>query len=154
MLRDFPDDVATLVTSVYSGLKFQPPPGQFTILAGFVLQDAESLKVISIGTGSKCLPATRLSKCGDALHDSHAEVLARRGAIRWFMEELARSEATPQASMPSRWIHRDTPHGKYSLRTGVTLTMYISTVPCTYTHASRHLSDNFSLTPGVRPYRW
>ncbi|KAI0751461.1 hypothetical protein C8Q80DRAFT_1099847 [Daedaleopsis nitida] len=111
-------------------LNFRPPDGQFTILAGFVLRgDGDTLQVISLGTGSKCLPASRLPKCGDALHDSHAEVLARRGAIRWFLEEIARICATPALACASPWISRGA-DGKFALRDGVTLVMYISTIPC------------------------
>ncbi len=120
------DDVASLVLSTYAGLKFKPPDGQFTILAGFVLSDGETAKVISLGTGSKCLPATRLSRNGDALHDSHAEVLARRGAVRWFLEEISRS---CDATSGSRWISRGS-DAKYELKVDVRLDMYISTVPC------------------------
>ena len=127
MVEDSPDTIAALVLSKYAEQKFKPPDGQFTILAGFVLRSAESLKVISLGTGSKCLPASRLPHNGDALHDSHAEVLARRGAIRWFLEEIARSCSTSAAT--STWIRRRE-DGKFALREGTTLIMYISTVPC------------------------
>ncbi|KAI0771964.1 hypothetical protein BD413DRAFT_604099 [Trametes elegans] len=106
----------------------QPPDGQFTILAAFVLRTPDQLKVISLGTGSKCLPASRLPEAGDALHDSHAEVLARRGAIRWVLEEVGRvcSDEPPYVSS---WIHAGT-DGRYALRGDVVLDMYISTVPC------------------------
>ncbi|KAM5534870.1 hypothetical protein V8D89_011425 [Ganoderma adspersum] len=126
------DDVASLVLSTYVGLKFKPPDGQFTILAAFVFSDAESIKVISLGTGSKCLPAARLPQNGDGLHDSHSEVLARRGAIRWLLEEIKRSCDSAQPSIPrfrSQWISRSQ-DGKYALNTGVKLDMYISTMPC------------------------
>ncbi len=127
MVHASADAVATLVLSEYSKLDFRPPDGQFTILAGFVLQNSEELKLISLGTGSKCLPAARLPEAGDALHDSHAEVLARRGAVRWFLEEIARSCTAPEPA--SSWICRQG-DGKYALNTGTTLNMYISTVPC------------------------
>ncbi|KAI0370168.1 hypothetical protein BV20DRAFT_944448 [Pilatotrama ljubarskyi] len=109
-------------------LNFKPPEGQFTVLAAFILRTTEELKLISLGTGSKCLPATRLPENGDALHDSHAEVLARRGAIRWLLEEIGRhcSENVPYTS---RWLDRHS-DGNFTLREGVKLDMYISTVPC------------------------
>ncbi|CUA76839.1 tRNA-specific adenosine deaminase 1 [Rhizoctonia solani] len=57
---------------------------QFTVLAGVVLYDraSERLECVSLGTGAKCLPSAKLPKSGEALHDSHAEVLARRAAVR------------------------------------------------------------------------
>ncbi|KAI0676970.1 hypothetical protein C8Q78DRAFT_960313 [Trametes maxima] len=106
-----------------------PPDGQFTILAGFILRTSKESKVISLGTGSKCLPAARLPKSGDALHDSHAEVLARRGAIRWFLEEIARSRSGNTPTYASPWLERDV-RGKFIVRSDVKLDMYISTVPC------------------------
>ena len=121
--------IADLVLEAYSKLNFRPPEGQFTILAGFVLQNSDSeLKLISLGTGSKCLPASRLPVNGDAVHDSHAEVLARRGAVRWLLEEITRSCSTP-AESTSPWLCRQS-DGKFALKAGTALTMYISTVPC------------------------
>ena len=127
MVKHSADDVASLVLSTYASLSFKPPSGQFTILAGFALTDGEAFKVISLGTGSKCLPAARLPKTGEALHDSHAEVLARRGAIRWFLDEIGRC-CIAQGPM-SQWILQSA-NGKFSLRDNVQLNMYISTVPC------------------------
>ena len=128
MVDSSPDNVATLALATYSRLKFKPPDGQFTILAAFVLRTPKELKLISLGTGSKCLPAARLPLSGDALHDSHAEVLARRGAIRWFLEEIGRC-CSASADYVSPWITRDD-DGIFSLHDDVVLDMYISTVPC------------------------
>ncbi|KAK0498367.1 adenosine deaminase/editase [Armillaria luteobubalina] len=110
------------IHEIYGSLNFYPPDGKFTILASFFLTDERRTKVISIATGTKCLPTIRLPSQGEALHDSHAEVLARRGAIRWCMEEILRSTT-------SDWIVCLT-SGKYALRDGVALNLYISTVPC------------------------
>ncbi|KAL1946734.1 hypothetical protein VTO73DRAFT_14838 [Trametes versicolor] len=128
MVDDSPDHVASLVLATYSKLNFKPPSGHFTILAAFVLRTAEQLKVVSLGTGSKCLPAERLPKSGDALHDSHAEVLARRGAIRWLLEETARV-CSEDSDYASPWLVRGA-DGRFMLREAVRLDMYISTVPC------------------------
>ncbi len=128
MVDDSPDHVASLVLETYSKLNFKPPSGQFTILAAFVLRTVDQLKVVSLGTGSKCLPAERLPKAGDALHDSHAEVLARRGAIRWLLEEVARF-CLEGADYATPWLVRGA-DGRFALRDAVELDMYISTVPC------------------------
>jgi tRNA-specific adenosine deaminase 1 len=125
-----PDSLALLVLEQYSSLRFQLPPQQYTILAGFVLARFSSkiYKIISIGTGSKCLPVTRLSPLGDSLNDSHAEVLARRGAVRWFLEEVQRV-CSAELGYESQWITR-IDNGRYRLRDSVTMHMYISTLPC------------------------
>ncbi|KAH9938484.1 uncharacterized protein B0H18DRAFT_1081130 [Fomitopsis serialis] len=104
----------------------QLPPNQYTILAAFILTCPGVVKVISLATGSKCLPTDRFAKEGDALHDSHAEVLARRGAVCWLMTELRRASGDQQ---DSAWLRR-THDGRYSLRDGVHLHLYVSTVPC------------------------
>ncbi|KAL5641161.1 hypothetical protein ACGC1H_001594 [Rhizoctonia solani] len=92
---------------------------QFTVLAGIVLYDQQSEQVecVSLGTGSKCLPATKLPKSGEALHDSHAEVLARRAALAWFYRQLEGE---------SEWVV------DRKLREGVEVWMYISTLPCVF----------------------
>ncbi|KAI0921433.1 hypothetical protein AcW1_004588 [Taiwanofungus camphoratus] len=119
-----PDALASAVLNLYSSLGFKPPVGQYTVLAAFVLYQPNCFKVISLGTGSKCLPTIRFSKEGDALHDSHAEILARRGAIRWLLEEVQR--ATCSGSV---WLHQSTDE-KFKLNDGVQVYMYVSTAPC------------------------
>ena len=134
------DNLVSLVHAQYSKTGFKPSNEyQFTVLAAFVLSrtsnsgaDSETearhdFKVISLATGSKCLPKSRLPPRGDTLHDSHAEVLARRGAVRWLYEEIRRCCAGGDTS---EWIQRRASSGKYALNDGVELHMYISTIPC------------------------
>lgn len=127
-----PDEIARAAHAQYARLNFKPPPQQFTVLAAFVLQDpanADALKVVSLGTGSKCLPGARLQHGGDALHDSHAEVLARRGAVRWLLEEV---ERTCTGVEESRWIEEIVHESrKFRLRPTVRVWLYVSTLPCT-----------------------
>ncbi|KAF8165121.1 adenosine deaminase/editase [Crassisporium funariophilum] len=108
---------------------FTPQHSQYTVLAAFFLTspDTGDTKVISIATGTKCLPAARLSPRGEAVHDSHAEVLARRGALRWMLEEIRRVHS--DVTFQSVWIVKHA-NGKYRLRDGANLHLYISTVPC------------------------
>lgn len=122
-----PDEIANAVVNVYSRLAFRPPDGKFTILAGFVLWNSctHELKVISLGAGSKCIPENRLCKEGDLVHDSHAEILARRGAIRWLMEEIKNHTRTGT----SDWIEQ-LPTGRLGLKSNIQVTLYASTVPC------------------------
>ena len=124
-----PDHLATAVNAVYTSLRFKPPIGQYTILAGFVLVSPERHQVISIATGSKCLSANRLSERGESVNDSHAEVLARRGALLWFLDEVHRMRISTSGKT-SFWIEEHV-SGKYRLRDTVRIHMYISTVPCT-----------------------
>ena len=120
------DSTVRTSLALYSALKFRPiNPAQYTILSSFTLvHSTGQIAPISLATGSKCLPASRLSLNGDSVHDSHAEVLSRRGVVRWFMEEVGRS-----TQRPSDWIEPKS-NGKWGLKSGVSVHMYISTLPC------------------------
>jgi tRNA-specific adenosine deaminase 1 len=130
------DAIVSATLSQYSSLPFAPQPGKHTVLASFALHDTHSgrVQLLSLGAGVKCLPASRLPVRGDALHDSHAEVIARRGAIRWFLEEVqrdakAQAQKSDHSTSVSAWI-RARDDGLYVLRDNVHLWMYASTVPC------------------------
>lgn len=122
-------DVVEHILGTYNNLRYTPPKGTWTVLAAFYLLNETSgeCEIISMATGTKCLDISKYSQNGDSLHDCHAEAVARRGAKRWFMEELDRS-----LSSPSRWLDRH--NQQYDLREGVILNMYISTLPCTPNH--------------------
>jgi tRNA-specific adenosine deaminase 1 len=147
------DDLVSHSLSQYSRLPCAPQPGKYTVLASFALHDPRTrrTKLLSLGTGAKCLPEARLPKHGEALHDSHAEVIARRGAIRWLLEEVQRdarararapgtepvggessfvSESESESESESTWVYARS-DGSYALRDNVQLWMYASTVPCT-----------------------
>jgi tRNA-specific adenosine deaminase 1 len=130
----------------YSSLPFAPQPGKHTVLASFALHDTRSgrVQLLSLGAGVKCLPASRLPVRGDALHDSHAEVIARRGAIRWLLEEVQRDA---QAQGQSAWVCARG-DGLYELRDNVHLWMYASTVPCAY---DPHFHSRPSSAPHTPP---
>ncbi|KAJ7590712.1 adenosine deaminase/editase [Mycena floridula] len=115
------DSIINSIFDLYSSTKFVPPHGQYTVLASFFLIRASDFKVISIGTGTKCLPAVKLSMRGEAVNDSHAEILARRAAIYWLFQEVT--------GRTSEWITVND-QGMYMLQEGVTLNLYISTPPC------------------------
>ncbi|KAF8324469.1 uncharacterized protein EI90DRAFT_3292150 [Cantharellus anzutake] len=104
-----------------------------TVFAGIVLRDDSEtppkFHCISIGSGTKCLPQSRLTEEGDALHDSHAEVLARRGAVRWLIEEWSRlSDQSPSGSL-TKWLIR-APSGLVALKDSVSMHLYVSSIPC------------------------
>ena len=147
------DDVVTAALAQYASLPWAPQPGKHTVLAGFVLHDLHSgqTQVLSLGAGAKCLPACHLPTCGDALHDSHAEVIARRGVVRWLLEEAQRaathrdqhargsssssSSAASSSVSASAWLSAREDSEKdgrpvFALKAGVRLWMYASTVPC------------------------
>ncbi|KAH8251296.1 hypothetical protein KR032_005362 [Drosophila birchii] len=68
----------------------KPTPNQWTVLAGIVQYNriTDSLQVVAIGCGTKCIGSSRLCPNGYLLNDSHAEVLARRAFLRYLYREL------------------------------------------------------------------
>ena len=118
---------------VYStSLGFTPQHSQYTVLSSFFLTRSSTstdVKVISFGTGTKCLPANRLSPKGEIVNDSHAEVLARRSALLWFLEEIQRTCSVNAYRSPWLDVYSD---GRYALQDGVKLNLYVSTVPCKF----------------------
>ncbi|EJT97713.1 adenosine deaminase/editase [Dacryopinax primogenitus] len=121
-----PDEIAQAVLSLYSSLPPSCRPQSsgaaqpWTILAGFLLLPPSGPPIpISLGTGCKCLPSSRLPVAGDVLHDSHAEVVARRGVILWLMEQVGTGEWVDQVE-----------EGRWALKPGVQLGMYVSCLPC------------------------
>lgn len=125
---------------LYSSFDFVPQHSQYTVLASFFLihSGTTDIKVISLATGTKCLPANRLSPKGEIVNDSHAEVLARRSAVLWFLEEIRRICSVDGYRSPWLDVCSD---GRYSLRDGAKLNLYISTVPCKFC-----IKKNFTLS--------
>lgn len=111
----------------YHSLSTYPSNGTYTILAAIALTYRGQTKIIGLATGCKCLPKDRLPDQGDALHDSHAEVLARRCARRWLLEEVQRYITCGDSS---QWLVKDDNDGMFQLKEGVRVIMYISTPPC------------------------
>ena len=85
-------------------------------------------RVISMATGNTCLDQTNLGYAEDglALHDCHAEILARRGLIRFFLEQMKQMEESAAGSI----FEYNSTDQKYRLRDGITFHMYISALPC------------------------
>eukprot|EP00877_Chromochloris_zofingiensis_P003503 jgi/Chrzof1/13153/Cz07g22010.t1 len=69
----------------------KPQPHEYTVLSGFVVtvpwSNNEPL-VVALGTGTKCLGASKRSTAGDVINDSHAEVIARRALLVWLYDQL------------------------------------------------------------------
>ena len=132
-----PEAIAKAVFDRFDSCNVRPSDAsQYTILAGFVLSNSltKDVKVPALATGAKCLPTSRYPNRGDALHDFHAEVLARRSLIRWLYDEVSRAVHT---SGGSPWLELCSHSKKYTIEKEVRLSLYVSTVPCK--------SDSFSM---------
>lgn len=91
--RDEPEhaDVVQCVLQAYAllGKTGKPVLKQRTVLAGVVVcREGFQPRLVSLATGTKCLPASARCSRGSKVNDSHAEVLARRCALRGLHTEL------------------------------------------------------------------
>ncbi len=94
---------------------------EWTVFASIVLTRPSAPPLVaSIGTGVKCLPANRLPPLGDTVHDSHAEILARRGFVRFLLAQAAALLAGEESLLS----HAE---GRFTLSAAVWL--YISALP-------------------------
>ncbi|XP_021345781.1 double-stranded RNA-specific editase 1-like isoform X3 [Mizuhopecten yessoensis] len=97
------------------------------VIAGLVMKTSEADlgTVISIGTGNRCITGQQLSLEGNTVNDSHAEIITRRGFIRFLYKKLL----TFEPNGPNGFFVKS-PSGKLKIRDGITFHLYISTAPC------------------------
>ena len=135
----------------------KPLENQWTHLAAFVcVNDQNQIDVISIGTGTKCLGGNKDERGtnGCLLHDSHAEVIARRAFLRFLYEDILREN-------PFILI-KEEEEKKFSLKKSIRVYLFVSYPPCgsaaflsdptkrrKFEHKSLHESnDELYLKPG------
>ncbi|XP_078526353.1 double-stranded RNA-specific adenosine deaminase isoform X2 [Lissotriton helveticus] len=97
------------------------------ILAAIIMRSSEEDNgtVISIGTGNRCVKGEELSLKGETVNDCHAEVISRRGFIRFLFSELMKYD--PESS---EGIFEEAESGKLKIKDHITFHLYISTAPC------------------------
>jgi len=100
---------------------------EWTVYAAIVAEEEKNLWVVSAATGTKCT-ATR--KEGFALHDSHAEILARRGLVRVLWLEVKDITKTQSFSKRRLLLEEGSNKQKYRIRENIKLHLYISDSPC------------------------
>ncbi|XP_028286565.1 tRNA-specific adenosine deaminase 1 [Parambassis ranga] len=129
------DEVAKLCYERFSQLprRGKPEPGrEWTLLAAVVKvsrcsgSDSDEKEVVSMGTGTKCIGQTAMSPSGDVLNDSHAEVIARRGCVRYLIQELQRAVSGQGSSV---FCPADEA-GRWKLQPGVSFLFFTSHTPC------------------------
>ncbi|XP_028025904.1 tRNA-specific adenosine deaminase 1 [Bombyx mandarina] len=105
--------------------KGKPADDEWTVLSCIVKYETEhdTIEVLSLGTGSKCIGATKMSPLGDLLNDSHAEVFARRGLIHYLFQNIEKATN----NLDSIFIKTD---GKLKLKDSIEFIFYSSQLPC------------------------
>lgn len=131
--------VAELAYSLYRTLPKtgKPQEREYTVLAAFAIcssagKGPASAQIVALGTGTKCLGGAARSASGHLLHDSHAEVLARRALMKWLYAELelATQEREAQSDAKSSAVTYDSADKAFRLRDGLQLHMFVSQPPC------------------------
>ena len=96
------------------------------IVAGFLLcQDNDMKKsvVVALGSGCKCLSTPVADTDGQALHDLHAVVIARRALIKFLYQQVTKA----YSNSDNIFVVAD---NKLQLHSSLSLHLYVSSVPC------------------------
>lgn len=103
----------------------KPAENEWTVLSCIVKYETahQEIEVVSLGTGSKCVGATKMSPRGDILNDSHAEVFARRGFLLYLYENIERA-LRHECSVFSY------NNGRFEIKNGIEFVFYSSQLPC------------------------
>lgn len=98
------------------------------ILATIIMKKGDDSlgTVVSLGTGNRCVKGEDLSLKGDTVNDCHAEIISRRGFIRFLYSELMKLWDSPNEEN----IFHVAPDGMLKIKDGITFHLYISTAPC------------------------
>lgn len=84
------------------------------------------LCIVSLGAGSKSIGGAFLTKEGDSVHDCHAEVLTRRGLVRFMYSQLEEIKNSKE----EKSIFKKDKDEMYALRNNVSFHLFISKPPC------------------------
>ncbi|XP_011507364.1 double-stranded RNA-specific adenosine deaminase isoform X2 [Homo sapiens] len=127
----FHDQIAMLSHRCFNTLtnSFQPSLLGRKILAAIIMKkDSEDMGVVvSLGTGNRCVKGDSLSLKGETVNDCHAEIISRRGFIRFLYSELMKYNS--QTAKDS--IFEPAKGGeKLQIKKTVSFHLYISTAPC------------------------
>lgn len=131
----FFDKIAQISHDFYNQVQASvdiPQPGR-KVIAAFVIEDVSTnqLKVVSVGSGTRCITGDHMSLEGLVVNDSHAEVIARRSLMRFFYTQLFEFHRE-QKSEESETIFTcsDSNPGLAKVKAGLKFHLYISTAPC------------------------
>ncbi|KCV68706.1 hypothetical protein H696_04994 [Fonticula alba] len=154
------DQVSRLCVEAFDRLprKGRPAADQWTVLAGFVLEDTAikakvpAMRVIALGSGTRALPrhllpdgppglGTSSLAPGDLVLDMHAEVMARRSLVRFLLLELCHALGAPNPQAPDtpapfdqpillRALKPDAQVSPFRWNARYRLHFYVSQAPC------------------------
>ena len=126
-LQELGSKIARLSEKKYSRLTSATPNATKLkkVLATVVMKKNRALRLVALGTGTKCIRGCHLSQHGDAVNDCHAEVVARRAFVKYLYTQLR------QCVEGRKSIFTKAPTSKKCmLKSDVSFHFYISTAPC------------------------
>lgn len=133
---NLPNRIAQTVVATFDSLDKSGKPSvrsngtkEWSVLAGLVAIQGESLSVLTIATGVKAMPEkVREYSNGWIVHDMHAEILCLR-AFNWLLvEEAARLDKNDGGSLGL--LEESDGSFPFRLRKDIQLALYISELPC------------------------
>lgn len=123
------DNIAALSNRAYFQLstKIQTKFAGKKVIACIVMEKGfgNSGSVVALGTGNRCITGERLSLEGKTVNDSHAEIITRRGFIRFLYQELENLFDGEESIFEDGGTN-----GKAKIKDGILFHLYISTAPC------------------------
>uniref|UniRef100_A0A8C5TUY3 Adenosine deaminase RNA specific n=1 Tax=Malurus cyaneus samueli TaxID=2593467 RepID=A0A8C5TUY3_9PASS len=101
------------------------------ILAAIIMRRANKGlgEVVSLGTGNRCVKGEELSLKGETVNDCHAEIIARRGFVRFLYSELMKYDPSNPSSAEES-IFEQAGGEKLRIKSSITFHLYVSTAPC------------------------
>lgn len=124
---DFANRVNNVCVKFFNSLPKTGKPilnQEWTVLTCFVQRIDDDLQVVSLGTGTKCIGQNQLSPRGDILNDSHAEVMARRGFLRYLYHEILKVKSKNSIFELSEFTK------KLRLKENITFFIFTTHSPC------------------------
>eukprot|EP00111_Clytia_hemisphaerica_P006813 TCONS_00019671-protein len=105
---------------------------QCKVIAAFVVADCQTsieepdLRVVSIGTGTKCITGEMIDHKGQTLNDCHGEIIACRGFRRFMFDELIKALKSDEDTL----FERIPSTKKYRLKAQHKIYLFVNTAPC------------------------
>lgn len=122
--------VDKIVQNCFNKYKTLPKNGkpiekEWTVLSCMIEYDrtTENIEEVSLGTGSKCIGASKMMPNGSLLNDSHAEVFARRGFLLYLYENIYKTLKENQSIFNYE-------NGQFKLKDNIEYIFYSSQLPC------------------------
>ena len=129
--RDLADRIALCIHEKFNQLTHNDVRLQRRkVLSGVVCThnfNLDTMEVICITTGTKCIAGDHLGLNGQCLNDCHGEIIARRCLIRYCYQQLKLLiEDNNQESIFEKIENTN----RFQLKSSVAFHLYISTSPC------------------------